>query len=210
MSVYKRGHTYWYKFLFHGQLIRDSAKTNSKTIAREAERARRRDLELGFNRITKRERLPLFTLAAKEWLASKSALTPLGKVYYEQYSRKLAREFGERLVSDITLNDIAALQRKRLGEGLSARTVNCEVATLRQILKHCSLLDAARLSRSFSAGANRLRTCPFARGGRQAPRCDFAESFTGPVSVFRSVARCRPSAVGEPRPSPERSDAALE
>ena len=82
--------------------------------------------------------MPLFALAAKEWLASKSALTPLGKVYYEQYSRKLAREFGERLVSDITLNDIAALQRKRLGEGLSARTVNCEVATLRQILKHCS------------------------------------------------------------------------
>jgi len=138
MSVYKRGQTYWYKFLFQGQPIRESAKTNSKTVAREAERARRRDLELGFNRITKRERLPLFALAAKEWLASKSALTPLGKVYYEQYSRKLAREFGERLVSDITLNDIAALQRKRLGEGLSARTVNCEVATLRQILKHCS------------------------------------------------------------------------
>ncbi len=136
MSVYKRGQTYWFKFLFQGQLIRESAKTNSKNVAREAERARRRDLEIGFNRITKRERLPLFALAAKEWLASKSALTPLGKVYYEQYSRKLAREFGEKLVSDITLNDIAALQRKRLGEGLSARTVNCEVATLRQILKH--------------------------------------------------------------------------
>jgi integrase len=139
MSVYKRGQTYWYKFLFQGQLIRESAKTNSKTVAREAERARRRDLELGFNRITKRERLPLFALAAKEWLASKSALTPLGRVYYEQYSRKLAREFGERLVSDITLNDIAALQRKRVGEGLSARSVNCEVATLRQVLKHYGL-----------------------------------------------------------------------
>jgi integrase len=113
-----------------------SAKTNSKTVAREAERARRRDLELGFNRIAKRERLPLFAVAAKEWLASKSALTPLGKVYYEQYSRKLIREFGSRLVSDITMNEIADLQRNLLGEGLSGRTVNCEVATLRQILKH--------------------------------------------------------------------------
>jgi hypothetical protein len=55
MSVYKRGGTYWYKFLFQGQLIRESTKTNSKNVAREAERARRRDLELGFNRITKRE-----------------------------------------------------------------------------------------------------------------------------------------------------------
>ena len=117
MSVFKRGQTYWFKFLFQGQLIRETARTNSKTIAREAERARRRDLELGFNRIAKRERVPLFALATKEWLASKGALTPLGRVYYEQYSRKLVSEFGARLVSDITLNDIAALQRKRLGEG---------------------------------------------------------------------------------------------
>jgi len=139
MGVYKRGQTYWFKFLFQGQLIRESAKTNSKTVAREAERARRRDLELGINRITKRERLPLFVHAAREWFASKSALTPLGQAYYDEYLRKLTREFGDRLVSDITLNDIAALQRKRLGEGLSARSVNCEVATLRQVLKHYSL-----------------------------------------------------------------------
>jgi hypothetical protein len=49
MSVYKRGGTYWFKFLFQGQVIRESAKTDSKTVAREAERARRRDLELGYN-----------------------------------------------------------------------------------------------------------------------------------------------------------------
>jgi Phage integrase family len=40
------------------------------------------------------------------------------------------------LVSTNTLNDIAAMQQKRLAEGLSTRTVNCEVATLRRILKH--------------------------------------------------------------------------
>jgi integrase len=136
VSVYKRGAVYWYKFLFQGQLIRESAKTTSKAIAREAERARRRDLELGFNRITRRERLPLFEIATKEWLASKGALSPLGRVYYEQYARKLVSEFNGRLVSSVTLNDIAALQQKRLAGGLSARTVNCEVATLRQILKH--------------------------------------------------------------------------
>jgi hypothetical protein len=71
-DVYKRGQTYWYKFLFQGQLIRDSAKTNSKTVAREAERARRRELELAVNRIPKRDRTPLFGVAAREWLASKN------------------------------------------------------------------------------------------------------------------------------------------
>jgi hypothetical protein len=46
MSLYERGQTYWYKFRFEGQLIRESAKTDSKRIATEAERARRRELEL--------------------------------------------------------------------------------------------------------------------------------------------------------------------
>jgi hypothetical protein len=62
MSVYKRGETYWFKFLFQGQLIRESAKTNSKTVAREAERARRRELELAVNRVQRRERMPLFSM----------------------------------------------------------------------------------------------------------------------------------------------------
>ena len=142
MGVYKRGGTYWFKFLFQGQIIRESAKTDSKTVAREAERARRRDLELGYNRIAKRERVPLFAIATKEWFLSKSALTPLGRVYYEQYSRKLVGEFGTRLVSDIGIAEISQLQTKRLNEGLSARTVNCEIATLRQVLKHYGCWNA--------------------------------------------------------------------
>lgn len=80
-------------------------------IAREAERQRRRELELGVNRIVKRERMPLFSLAAKEWFESKPALTSLGRAYYQQYIGKLNREFGGRLVSDITADDIAALRR---------------------------------------------------------------------------------------------------
>ena len=56
MSVYKRGDTYWYEFEFNGSRIRESAKTTSKTLAREAERVRRRKLEEAVNGIVKRER----------------------------------------------------------------------------------------------------------------------------------------------------------
>src|SRR5690348_7583576 len=119
MGVYKRGGVYWFKFRFEGQIIRESAKTASKTVAKEAERVRRRQLEMSVNGIVKRERMPLFSLASKEWFESKTALTPLGRAYYRQYVGKLNREFGGRLVSDITPDDIAALQRKRQGEGLS-------------------------------------------------------------------------------------------
>jgi hypothetical protein len=47
MSVYKRGGVYWYKFHFEGQVIRESAKSASKTVAKEAERSRRRTRLMG-------------------------------------------------------------------------------------------------------------------------------------------------------------------
>ena len=62
--VYKRGRVWWFKFRFEAQVIRESAKTTSKTVAREAERTRRRQLELSVNGIQKRERHPMFGLAA--------------------------------------------------------------------------------------------------------------------------------------------------
>jgi len=138
MSVYKRGQTYWFKFRFEGQVIRESAKTNSKVIAREAERHRRHELELGINGLAKRER-PLFPVAAKEWFATKRNLSPLGARYYRQYMSKLSRYFGNRLITDISAEDIAALQRKRQSERLSGRQINAEVGTLRAILRYYGL-----------------------------------------------------------------------
>jgi integrase len=139
MSTFKRGGVYWYEFVFNASRIRESAHTSSKTIAERAEMQRRRELELGTNGLTKRERPPLFPVAAKDWLASKTALTPLGRAYYAQYVGKLTRHFGNRLVSDITADDIAALQRKRQAEKLSGRQINCEIATLRCVLRHFGL-----------------------------------------------------------------------
>ena len=118
MSVYKRGETYWFKFLFQGQQIRESARTNSKTVAREAERARRRDLELGLNRIGKRKRTPLFPTAAKEWIEAKVGKSESTLRNYRQYVDSLTSEFKDRLVCDIDIADIRTLQRKRLKQGL--------------------------------------------------------------------------------------------
>lgn len=124
---------------FEGQVIRESANTGSKTLAREAERVRRRELETAINRISKRERMPLFACAAQEWLVSKTALQAKSVKSYRQYIASLTDEFGHRLICDIDASDIAALQRKRVSAGKSARTVNYEVHTLRGIMKHFNL-----------------------------------------------------------------------
>ena len=42
--LFKRGNVWWYKIKFNGAEIRDSANTDSKTMADAAEKARRRKL----------------------------------------------------------------------------------------------------------------------------------------------------------------------
>lgn len=48
MAVYRPTRdtkVWWYDFIFQGQRVRESAKTRSKTVAKDAERVRRRELE---------------------------------------------------------------------------------------------------------------------------------------------------------------------
>ncbi len=133
--LYRRGDVWWFKFRFQGQVIRESAKTGSKTVAREAERARRREIELAINRIPKREKVPLFSLAARRWIDGRTALAKNTTDAYRHFVTTLVGHFGQRLVCDIDADDLLALQRMRLAEGKSTRTVNFEVNILRQILK---------------------------------------------------------------------------
>ena len=139
MSVYKRGDVWWYKFTINGQTIRESAKSNSKTVAKGAELARRRELEQAYNHIPKRERVPLFSNAADLWLAGKTGLAQKSTERYEQCVSYLKKEFGKRLVCDIDANDVAEYQRKRIPTGVSNRTVNYEVGALRGILRQFGL-----------------------------------------------------------------------
>jgi integrase len=139
MSLYRRGDVWWYKFWFNGQLIRESSKSESKTLAKDAERARRRELESAYNRIPKRERMPLFSHAADLWLASKAGLAEKSRERYEQCVTHLKEQFGKGLICDVDANDIAEYRRKRLAAGVTNRTVNYETGALRGILRQFGL-----------------------------------------------------------------------
>jgi hypothetical protein len=71
MAVFKRGGVWWYKFYFAGQFIRESTKSTSKTVAKDAESQRRRELEQGFNNVQMRRvnRVRQLREVAKEYLA---------------------------------------------------------------------------------------------------------------------------------------------
>ena len=136
MSVYRRGGIWWYKFRFAGQMIRESSKSNSRTLARAAEHARRRELEQGFNRIEKHRTAQLFPVAAESWLAAKEAhLAPRSVAIERANLKHLNPFFGKMLLCDIRGEEVARYQAARLQEGAAPKTVNLEVGTVRAVLK---------------------------------------------------------------------------
>jgi integrase len=128
---------WWYEFRFAGQIVRESAKTRSKEIARRAEQARRRTLEEGYHGLRKRPTPRPFSTAAKDWLTVKTPHWSVKTAVIERNSLEhLLPIFGDRLLTDIEAIDISRYQQTRLGEGAAPKSVNLEVGTLRAVLRH--------------------------------------------------------------------------
>jgi integrase len=136
MSVYRRGATWWFKFRFAGHAIRESSKSESKTVARDAERSRRRELEESYNRISKPRTAQFFSAAADAWLGAKTAhLAPRSVLIERANLKHLIPYFANMLLCDISSDDIAHYQTSRLLEHAAPKTVNLEVGTVRAILR---------------------------------------------------------------------------
>ena len=134
MGVYKRGDTWWYEFVFAGKRVRESAKTSRKTIAIEAERQRRRELErslAGLPVVKRDHRI--------------SSVEDVVRLYLEHYplnhrrksvlfaGSRLAhviRLLGTTLLPDLTENTIRSYMKARVAERASGRTVNMELGEL--------------------------------------------------------------------------------
>jgi integrase len=117
-------------------MVRESSKSASKTVAKEAERARRRELEGSFNRISKPRTAQLFAVAADTWLNTKIAhLSPRSVIIERANLKHINPYFGKMLLCDLAADDIARYQAGRLEQGAAPKTVNLEVGTLRAILR---------------------------------------------------------------------------
>ena len=134
MGVYKRGDTWWYEFVFAGKRIRESASTSRKSIAVEAERQRRRELErsLAGLPVTNRDhRISSVADVVTAYLEH----YPLNHrrksvLFAEQRLAHITRMIGNTLLPDLTEGAIRSYMKTRVGEGASGRTVNMELGEL--------------------------------------------------------------------------------
>jgi integrase len=139
MSLYRyKGSKVWtMDFIFHGQRIRESTGTRSKTLAADIERKRRRELEQGAAGLkSKRNRPLLFSVAAEEYLKVKECgWQEKTQLIAQNNLAHLLPVFGKHLLVDIEPSDIRAYQKTRLSEGAASRTVNIEQSLLRAIMR---------------------------------------------------------------------------
>jgi integrase len=143
----KKSAVWWFKFIYAGKLIRESAQTTRKTVAGEAEKRRRLELEksnAGMPTEKREKRIRSVADMVRPYLKryeqdhrgrQKSILFARGRLAH------VMRLLGKTLLSDLTEDVIREYITARIAEGMSGRTVNMEVGELsRAIGKPWSIL----------------------------------------------------------------------
>lgn len=139
--IYKRGKTYWYKFMWQGKLVRESTKQGNDKVARQMESAHRTALAKGEVGIREPKAVPTL----KEFCESRvspwaratfEASCPKNWTWYRTGIRALT---NYRPMSDAPLNEVTGelaseFAARRLSEGMQVATANNSLRVLRRIL----------------------------------------------------------------------------
>lgn len=132
----KESAQWWYKFTFGGRVYRESSKSTRKTIALEAEKNRRLELEKGFNGIEDKraERIRSVEELAKEFLEAYRLRNPRSITFAEYALKHVKRLLGKHMAVDMTATKGKDYQTARLKEKGSPKSINEEVGFLLRVL----------------------------------------------------------------------------
>lgn len=146
MSIFKRGRIYWYKFMWNGEMIRESTKQGNDRKARNIESAHRTALANGLVGIREKKRTTLGDFIKNRfepWAKGRfeGNATRTWKAWYEPSIRTLQSysNLCNRVLSEITSEHVsgfaAQIRAKGLrGKALQASSVNSRLRVLRRIL----------------------------------------------------------------------------
>jgi integrase len=135
MAVYSRGTVYWYKFYFAGQPIIESSKSTSKTVAKNAEQQRKRELEAGYNNIkdVRQERVRPLEEVITDYLVG-YRLRYRSATFAEYALGHVSRLLGGEMIIDIDDRMVLSYQESRLRENAAPKSINEEVRFLLKML----------------------------------------------------------------------------
>ncbi len=137
MSIYKRGDVYWYKFMWKGELVRESTKQGNDKVARQMEAAHRTSLAKG--EVGIREKKPVMALSdflRKDFIPyveAKHAAKPGTVEYYRDGANMVLKcDWASEKIDQIS--DQHAQQFTAKFTRLSPSRINCGLRSLRRAL----------------------------------------------------------------------------
>lgn len=136
MSVYKRGGVWWYHFSFAGRHIQESTKSTRKTVATEAEKNRRLELERSFNAVEdrRRERVRSVSEVADQFFEDYKVRNPKSETFAGYALGHVKRLVGKTMVIDVDVETVKTYQTDRLKEKASPKSINEEVGFMLRVL----------------------------------------------------------------------------
>jgi integrase len=134
----KTSSTWWYEFTFAGQRIRESANTTRKTLAIEAERNRRLELEkaiIGTGAEVRVSRMRRVRDLVKEYLEAYPINHRPDTVRFAKTCLKVVtRLLGDSMLVDLTEARMRSYILQRLESGVCGRTINIELGELSRVI----------------------------------------------------------------------------
>jgi integrase len=142
MSLYKRGDTYWYKFMWSGRLIRESTRQGNDKVARQMEAAHKTSLAKGEVGIRDKKTVPTLADFCKNrlepWAKSTFQQTvPNSWEWYRDNIRVIEKtpRLGSLKLDEITNEQVADFAAARLRQGYAVATINSTIRVLRRALR---------------------------------------------------------------------------
>jgi integrase len=140
MSIYKRGEVYWYKFMWKGEIVRESTKQGNDKVARQMEAAHRTSLAKGEVGIREKRRVPTLadfcTQRFEPWARSTTGdKTWMGFYRVGLSAIKRYLPLANVELDAVTSERIAEFACHRQAQGLQVSTVNSSLRILRRVLR---------------------------------------------------------------------------
>jgi integrase len=143
MSIYKRGEVYWYKFMWKGELVRESTKQGNDKVARQMEAAHRTALAKGEVGIREKKALPTLIEFCEQRFEPWVEATTARKTWLDFYrvglrAMKRYRPLANLKLDEITSENASEFAGDRQAQGLQVSTVNGSLRVLRRVLRIAS------------------------------------------------------------------------
>ena len=141
MAIYKRGRTYWYKFMWNGELVRESTRQANDRVARQMESAHRTSLAKGEVGIREQKTAPSLRSFCDDrfepW--AKATFEANAKKSWLWYRTGIRSLLSYKKIADLPLDAITGesaseFASSRLTRNLQIATANSSLRVLRSIL----------------------------------------------------------------------------